>query len=104
LKTLYAGPLTEAGVPYILPSTEAQAKLMDIIDRMVLNTAGDHSRERDELLQIISEMKRQGATDILLACTELPLVITKYDCPDGMNIIDAMDTLEDATVKYCLAV
>ncbi len=96
---LYTSKLEKEGIEYILPDETVQEKITDIIRKVVSNT--DAKRDKDELAQIIKGFNlKGGVNDVLLACTDLQLLVNKSECP--VSIHDTMEILARAVVRECL--
>lgn len=72
-KNVYDSELKEVGVELICPDEENQNAVTDVI---MTQLAGKASPEEEEsLISVIEGLKANGAEVILIACTDLPLVI-----------------------------
>lgn len=78
---------------WMVPSQGAQQQAMDGIYKGV--KAGDNEMGKDLLSKAAQELANNGADAILLACTEIPLVLKTGDIknPEG-KVIPLIDTLE----------
>jgi len=47
--------------------------------------------------EIIRKLRVGGAEEIVLGCTELPLIVEEQE-----DIIDSLQILAEETVKYCI--
>lgn len=95
---LYTNPFLPLGMMAILPDKEQQFQISEIIVRIV--TGEKSSADRAALLEIINGFSRMGAECIILACTDLPLLINKSDAV--IPIFDTMDILADVAVQEIL--
>lgn len=94
---LFDDKLRFHGIKQITPSTKDQSKLDKVIHNLVL---GKHnSRNKKEVNKIISRMARQKVKNIILACTDLQLVIREHP---QVEILDTMQILAKATAKEIL--
>ena len=67
-----------------------------MIKNLVLNRHAN--RDREELIKIIDNFEKKGVTEVILACTDLQLLIPKHK----LNIYDTMNIFADATVEEIL--
>jgi aspartate racemase len=86
---LYHAPLQAAGVRVIDPDRAALATCVAAVK------AGRHNdATRADIAAVAAAMVAQGADVLILACTELPLILTSAAVP----LIDATAALVDATL------
>ena len=64
--------------------------------------AGELSKGRSLFLAAMQELLDQNVDAVVLACTEIPVVLTQADVP--LPIIDSTDALARYTVKRALAI
>ncbi len=89
---LYKDHFAEVGIEAVHPSAAIQEKLLGIISSV---KAGDMSLEiRNELRDIMDEMREGDLRVVVIACTELSVV-----CPHGEGIVDALDCLVDEILR-----
>ena len=94
---LFDDKLNFHGIKQITPSIKDQSKLDKIIHNLVL---GRHNhRHKKEINKIIAQMVKQKVKNILLACTDLQLVIKEHP---QIEILDTMQILAEATAKEIL--
>lgn len=93
-KKLFNSKLNAIGIKEMIPNNNQQHKLDKIIHRLVLNK--QHFEDKVEIDRIITSMVRKNIKKIILACTDLQLIIKER--PD-VEILDTMRILADATVK-----
>ena len=93
-RKLYQKPLEKRGISVSIPDSKDQAALGDVINRLVLSDYG--AKERAELNRIIEAFEKRGIPTVLLACTDLQLVIPKTE---EERVIDSMQVLVKATVR-----
>lgn len=76
-----SGPLAESfGLESIVPDEPGRAEVHRIIyDELVKGVIDDASRQN--MLQIIAELKNRGAQGVVLGCTELSLIVDPDDSP-----------------------
>lgn len=94
---LYQKALEREGIECFLPSSSDKSLLGDIISRITLSGASD--QDKDKLLKILDKFKKEGVEDVLLACTDLQLLISEH--PE-LEIYDTMKILADSTVEKIL--
>lgn len=76
-KKVYETNLSEIGINLITPSETDQKIITEII---MTQLAGKTTRkETEQLAQVINRLKEQGADAVIIACTDLPLVISQKD-------------------------
>jgi aspartate racemase len=79
--------LAAGGLSIIVPSVSERAMVHDVIfNELVLGKITDHSRH--EVLKIIDQLNAAGAEGVILACTELPLLIRPIDT--AIRLFDSM--------------
>ena len=77
-KDFYKKGLLKQGIEAITPDGNDQKRINGIIyQELVLKKVKDSSRR--EIQEIIKKLERKGAEGIVLACTELPFLITQKD-------------------------
>lgn len=91
---LYEKPLKESGIAMVAPDNLQQAK----IGKLILNLTSNRydNKDRDMLLKVILSLGKKKVKNIILACTDLQLLIPKQN---NIKIYDTMKILLDATVK-----
>lgn len=94
---IYNLVLKENGIKIVLPDKEEQVLIGKIIKKIVLNK--HQGKEKKLLLGIINKLKMKGAEFVLLACTDLQLVVSPKKIP---NVIDSMEILLESTVQKIL--
>ncbi len=93
-KKVYENHFLEAELKHIAPPPFQQAKLGKIISNLV---SGRHSNaDRQFLLSIIEDFEKKNVSTVLLACTDLQLLIPQHT---SLQIFDTMKILVDATVR-----
>ncbi len=93
-KKLYESPLGKNGIAIVLPDTVDQEKIGILINNLVINKYDKEDRE--SLLNCIGRLVQKGVQDVVLACTDLQLLIPKND---RIHIYDSMEILVKATVR-----
>ncbi|MCB0333589.1 MAG: aspartate/glutamate racemase family protein [Bdellovibrionales bacterium] len=86
--------LSAANVQYSIPDEFQQAKLAKMIHGLVTNRYANHLRQ--ELIEVVEQLDRQGTRTILLACTDLQALVPHHP---RMQIFDTMQILADLTVS-----
>ena len=74
-----------------------QAKLGKFILNLV--TGMQNNKDREELIQIISDFEKKNVDCVVLACTDLQLLIPRHPT---LKIFDTMKIFADATVEEIL--
>lgn len=95
---LYEKSIENLGIEVIKPSENDQSRIGRIITRLVTMRYAKH--EKTALLKIILKLVKQDTDAIILACTDLQLVIKPKEMP--LPVFDTMDLLVDATVREIL--
>ncbi len=93
---LYMNALKKADINLVTPDDFEQAKMGRMIKNLVLNRHAN--KDREELLKIIDNFEKKGVKEVILACTDLQLLIPKH----RLNIYDTMNIFADATVEEIL--
>lgn len=94
---LYEEFLNKHNIKQIAPDGFQQAKIGKMINNLVLSR--HDNKDREELIKIISDFSKKGLSTVILACTDLQLLIPKFP---NMKIFDTMKILADATVNNIL--
>lgn len=96
--SIYQSALEEEGMRFVLPDAFEQAKLGKMISKLVLKR--HDNKDREELFGIISNFESKGVKNVVLACTDLQLLIPTHP---KIEIFDTMKLLANATVREILA-
>ncbi len=96
-KQLYDQRLAEKGITIQTPGEEDQSRVTAIINHLVHSK--HTQKDKEELLQIIESFSSQGLKTIILACTDLQLIVPKHE---EIQIYDTMEILAQATVREVL--
>ncbi|EDZ99398.1 aspartate racemase [Burkholderia sp. H160] len=104
---VYEQALDARGFVQVAPSAAAQARLMNAIYGPHGAKAGHTSGECcDDLAAAVDDLVAQGVQVIVLACTELPLLLREpvLACPGGrvVRLVDPTDVLARRCVEYAL--
>ncbi len=94
---LYENAFTENNIAFEAPNDLQQEKMGKFIYNLVIGQ--QNNRDREELVKIIDDFENKRVDCVVLACTDLQLLIPKHPT---MKIFDTMKILADATVKYML--
>jgi len=94
---LYETYLIINQIKQITPIESEQQEIGKLINNLVLNRYDDIDRKK--LTNIIENLTKKGLSTVILACTDLQLLIPKIE---GVQIYDTMKILADATVNKLL--
>src|SRR3989344_2384713 len=93
-KKLFKSKFNAVGIKEMIPNKKEQGVLDKVIHKLVLGK--QHFEDKVEVDKVIIKMVRQGIIKIILACTDLQLIIkTRSDA----EIFDTMKILADAAVE-----
>jgi aspartate racemase len=96
-----AEKLGHGNIEWVAPNEEFQNRVMDGIYKGV--KAGDSELGKRELLAAAEHLKEQGVDAMLLACTEIPLVLktgdTKTEAGENIPMIDTLEALAKAALQ-----
>jgi len=95
---LYEDAFTENNIAFESPNDLQQEKMGKFIYNLVMGQ--QNNRDREELVKIIDSFESKKVDCVVLACTDLQLLIPKHPT---MKIFDTMKIFSDATVDYMLA-
>jgi len=90
---LYQTPLEHNGIELIVPKDTNQQLIGEIIPRILASHI--LADDKESLLQIINTFKNEGAEAVVLACTDLPLLIAKTK--SNLALIDTLQVLARST-------
>lgn len=96
-RQIYETALAKQNIKPILPDDFDQAKLGRIITNLINNRHSN--KDREVLINIINKFEQKGITDVILACTDLQLLVPSHP---KLKIYDTMKILADATVREML--
>lgn len=96
-KKLYENSFIANGIEQIRPDDFQQAKIGKIIHNLVSNRHSN--KDRGELINIIDTFGAKGVNHVILACTDLQLLIPSHS---QMKIFDTMKIFADATAREIL--
>lgn len=92
---LYERWLAKADIQQIMPDDFQQAKIGKVINNLVLSR--HNNGDREEIQGIIDSYAQKGVRTVILACTDLQLLIPQHD---SVKIYDTMKIYAEATVNY----
>jgi len=96
---LYPTKMSAHGINCIIPKESARNELQRIIyDELVDGIVTSESQ--NNLSSILDELLTDGADGVVLACTELPLILGASDAPVPM--LDSTRILARAALNYAL--
>jgi aspartate racemase len=95
-KGLYQNAFAQANLSVVEPDSEKQkivtSAIMDIL-------SGNRNEEaREKLMDVVSWLKGKEAQGIILACTDLPIVISSESI--GIKTLDTSDVIAKAAIEY----
>lgn len=96
---LYEKPLKANGITQVIPDNLQQAKIGKLILNLVSNRYDN--KDRNILLKVIQDFGKKKVKNIILACTDLQLLIPEQS---NIKIYDTMKILLDFTVKEVIEV
>lgn len=91
---LYENAFAENGIEYVVPNELQQVRMGKFILNLVVGQ--QKNRDREELINIINDFEDKGLDCVILACTDLQLLIPSYQ---NLKIFDTMKIFADATVQ-----
>lgn len=94
---LYKDSLEQKGISEVIPSAEDQAIIQNAIFLELVPNGTASIETVARLIQIVGKMKSLGCDGILLACTELPLILNTQNC--DLVTIDTTTELAKAAVE-----
>ncbi len=95
---LYENAFAKNNIQYIAPDELQQARMGKFILNLV--TGQQKNRDRDELISIIGDFEDKNVDCVILACTDLQLLIPQHT---KLKIFDTMKILADSTTEAILA-
>lgn len=96
-RKLYENALNKGGIKQVVPDDFDQAKIGKIINNIVLNRHAN--KDRKEILNIIEKFKQKDIKTVILACTDLQILLPSHD---DLEIYDTMKIFADAAVREIL--
>jgi aspartate racemase len=95
----YQRALQERGIAFLVPDPESAQPLVDDCIREV--KAADFAASGASLGQAFELARRQGATTVIMGCTEIPIA-ARHTEPQGLRLVDSSLELARASVNYAL--
>jgi aspartate racemase len=96
---LYEEALTKKGITFEKPDDFQQAKMGKIILNLV--NGQQKNKDREEIIEVIENFDSNEVECVILACTDLQLLIPKHD---NLKVFDTMKIFADATVANMLSI
>ena len=96
----YQRELVARGMEFLLPDPDAGQTHVDACLRQI--KAGNLEAGGQHLTQVCREVLQQGATVLIMGCTEIPIA-SRYADVSGLEVIDSSLELARASVAYALA-
>jgi aspartate racemase len=93
---LYKEPFAQKNIIEIVPSSEDQQIIQDVIFSELIPSGAASKETLSALLKVVENLKQQGCDGLILACTELPLVLNTQNC--GIEAIDTTAALAEAAI------
>jgi aspartate racemase len=94
---LYEKAFEKNNIEYVTPDEFQQAKMGKMIHNLVIGQ--QNNKDREELIKIIGDFENKKVDCVILACTDLQLLIPKHDT---LKIYDTMKIFADSTVEKIL--
>ncbi|MFH1253789.1 MAG: amino acid racemase [Candidatus Uhrbacteria bacterium] len=86
------------GIELVLPESDDKESLTKIIMNILAGRKLDS--DKGVLKQIIERLKTRGAKAIVLACTDLPILLKQEDV--DIEVFDTVEILAEATIQYSI--
>lgn len=96
----YQHELLARGLDFMLPEPDGAQKQVDACIREI--KAGNTEAGAHHLAQACQQVAQQGATTLIMGCTEIPIA-SKYADVSGLMLIDSSLELARASVAFALA-
>lgn len=96
-KKLYEDTLLKNNIQVINPDDDDQSRMGSIINHLVHSQQTD--QDKKELITIIEKLEEKDVKTIILACTDLQLLVPKHK---DIQIYDTMHILVESTVRELL--
>lgn len=95
--SIYSDPLGQSNIDLIAPAQDDRARIQHIIRHELI--AGVRTEKSALFVQkVIAEMAFNGAEAVILACTELPLLMAEYQAT--VPLLDSTRLLALAALRY----
>jgi aspartate racemase len=96
---VYPDALTRLGISFAIPEEDDRERIDEIIFKELVNGLFlDDSR--GYFNRVIQELKTRGCDAVVLACTEIPLIVDPGDCP--LPTLDSTRLLARAALRIAL--
>jgi aspartate racemase len=96
----FVGHIARQGIDVALPNRKDQQRIQEIIAAEL--TLGRVTAEAvDFFHRIISDFESAGVQGVILACTEIPLVLSQEDCQ--MRLFDSTRLHAESALEYSLS-
>ena len=93
-------PFTLRGIHTSVPGEKDRERIQEIIESEL--TVGNITEEaRRFFLRIVSDFEKAGVQGVVLACTEIPLLLRQEDC--GLRLFDTTRLHADKALDYALS-
>ena len=93
---LFEKELEKFNIELITPNLLEQNVLSKIILRIINNKV--EKSDKVFMIKLIKDRKEQGVEEVILGCTDLPILIKKEDSP--IPIINSVNILENSAIKF----
>jgi len=97
--TFYPERLQKYGIECLIPSTEQQHVIQEILDTELFQGIVTKESERN-FIDIIQDMKETGADAVILGCTEIPMLISEANSP--LPVLDSTQLLVERTLDTAM--
>lgn len=97
-KKLYENSFIVNDIKQITPDDFQQAKIGKMIHNLVSNR--HDNKDREELIKVINDFENKGIDHVILACTDLQLLIPHHA---RLKIYDTMKIFAEATVQEIIS-
>ena len=91
---LYTRPLEARGLEAVYPDPDVETKLLGVI--MTVKGGNTGNEPRQGLAEVVRHVRDKGVPVCITACTELGVILEKYD---GIAVVDAAEALAKAIVR-----
>lgn len=96
-RSVYSEPLRQSNIDLVVPEPDDRARIQHIIRHELI--AGVRTVQSALFVQkVIAEMALKGAEAVILACTELPLLMAGYQAT--VPLLDSTRLLARAALRY----
>jgi aspartate racemase len=96
----FVGCLARQGINIALPDQNDQEQIQEhIATELTVGTVTEEAR--NFFLRIISDFEKAGVQGVILACTEIPLLLSQDDC--GLRLFDSTRLHAESALDYSLS-